>query len=340
MISDLEKAVSTAGKTLRDIEFGKSLRRWSPSLRCARKNEEVSEDCTALADTEVRLGMGPPIRSTFAAVEYGRIIEGQDLERSDPEYMAWVRQAHWALQRIAGKCWNPIPQRLRTAVLDVDEFNPLVHYYIPRSRENRFGPALSFEDLDGVAASAALTDVAFAARETSVHRAVFSHLPEAAEDGVLLRKLTDSKAAVLGELEEEQLNFGELKRNLRERLNEAYSRQSSEVAEVAQAIRAANELINHVLCVLLTHAGSTTEIVQIREGLGSVRVSDVDNVREKHFTFEDHAATPFILNRPPFGFEVLTGGPLDGIYVTTGSQFQFSGSGLVDVTARRLADLE
>lgn len=336
----LEQAVLDAAVVLREGKFGRALQATDPGRRCAQMGERVSPDCTPLAEAEVMLGMGPPIRRTLAAIELAEIEDGTDIAATDPEYAAWVEAAHWAFRRIAGKCWGPIRQSVRTAVLDLDDFNPLVWYYIPGSRSNRLGPALAFEGLDSSKVTRALERVYRATRETAVHAEAREALRIVSERPSVLAELRRSREEILEEIRESAPSLGELRSRASELLEETYSRRDPDVALIATRLRETNALINHVLCFLLSYAANDGPAVSLSQIDGSVRTTTATGVRCFHFTFADAAADAFIRNRPPFGFEVRSGGPMDGLYLTFGMQFQFSHSGMADVEAIRLADLE
>lgn len=340
VISALEEAVVEAGMTLRVSPFGESLGRWNPRMRCALRDDQISEDCTPLADTEVKLGMGPPIRSTFAAIQFAEMVEDQDVAPTDPEYMEWIQQAHWAFQRIAGKCWAPIPQRVRLAVADVDDFGPLISAYIPDSRENELGPALAFDGLDSPEVSKALQKVFEVIRLTPVHGAAREILRMAEVEENLVQRLERTRSIVLQHIRYSRPTMSDLRRDARSLLEEAYRVADDSLLGIVERMWSLNELINHVLWVFLGYADTHCESPILRENLGSIRVTEQRGRTEAHFTLWQESASGFILGTLPVAFEVRAGIPLDGLYLSTAHTFQFSGLGLMDVVGRRMADLE
>lgn len=340
MITALEQAVIEAGTALREAPFGRALGRWNPRLRCALIEEQVSEDCTPLADTEVNLGMGPPIRSTFAAIEFAELVEDKDVAVTDPEYMNWVVRAHWAFQRIAGKCWVPIPQHVRLAVADVDDFSPLISAYIPQSRENELGPALAFEGLDSPEVTKALQAVFGAIRLSSAHRAACEVSAIADADKHLMPRLRRARSSVLRMIQERRPTMSELRSNTRAILEDAYGAIDAALLDVVGRFWSLNELINHVLWALLGYADGHAPPPVLSNNLGSIRVSQRKGRVEAHFTLWQETASGFILGALPVPFEVRAGIPIDGLYLSTAHTLQFSGLGLMDVVGNRLADLE
>lgn len=340
MISALEEAVVNAGIALRNSPFGAALGRWNPGRRCALIGNQVSGDCTPLADAEVKLGMGPPIRRTFAAIQFAHLVEDQDIAKTDLDYMEWINRAHWAFQRVAGKCWAPLPQRLRLAVADVDDFGPLISAYIPASRENELGLALAFEGLDSPPVTTALQKVLETIRLTPVHEAAREVLQIAKADKMLVRKLELAKSTILERIRDSRPTIVELRQNARSILDEEYRTIDRSLFDISNRIRALNELVNHILWVLLFYADTSNEIPTLRENLGSVRVTQGKGMTQAHFTLWHDNASAFVLGHLPAAFEVSAGIPLDGLYLSTSHALQFSGLGLMDVQANRMAELE
>lgn len=340
VISALEEAVIGAAMALRAAPFGMALGRWNPRMRCALIEERISKDCTPLADTEVKLGMGPPIRSAFAAIEFAELVEGRDVAATDPEYMEWVERAHWALQRIAGKCWAPIPQRVRLSVVDVDDFSALTSAFIPRSRENDLGPALAFEGLDSPEVTKALQRVFQAIRVSPVHQAACEVLAMKEADKHLMHRLERARSIVLQLIRERRPAMSELQRDARTILEETYGATDSSLLDVVRRFWSLNELINNVMWVFLGYADAHADTPILGDNLGSIRVTQRKGRMEAHFTLWQEIASGFILGTLPVPFEVRAGIPLDGLYLSTAHTLQFSGLGLMDVVGNRLADLE
>jgi hypothetical protein len=236
-VTVLEEATIALGEALRSVEFGQRLQQWHPSRRSADR------PFGSLASYE--LNSGPAIRRTLQTLHLTRLA-GETLQLSgrDQEYVLWIERALLAIQRIAGRCWVPIPARIRTLVVDEDDLGPNASHYIPASREHQLGPALRFAKLDTPQVEEMIDRVAASCRDTPCHRDAAELAEHVGANPDLMQRLNAHRARTLEQLNfGEKLTIGEADERGRAVVRAAYDHADKDVTEVARAFRALNELI-------------------------------------------------------------------------------------------------
>lgn len=134
------------------------------------------------------------------------------------------------------------------------------------------------------------------------------------------------------------MTLGEATELRRRIIADGYRKAETEIATIASAIRAHNELVNNILWAILGIAES--------EELPEFELEAVESVRVRHRgrAFRVHFAVweprTLIFSQPPSPFLLRLGTPLDGVYLTERQIFAWSGRELVDVHGRAFQALE
>jgi hypothetical protein len=330
-VSPLEQAVLTLGEALRSAEFGERLRELHPSRRAD------NHPFGSLASYE--LNSAPAIRRTFQTLHLTKLA-GEPLQLSDDDraYIEWVGLAWRATQRIAGRFWSPMPSKIRTTVVDQDDLGPNACHYLPASRVHELGPALKFAGLDSPAIEGLIDAAVLECRATPSYTAALELVKEVEADNDLLKRLMTRQRRVLRKVQPtEKMTISDADDRARLIVREAYSEAEPDVAAVATAVRAHNELVNYILFALLGLA-ETAQTYVIGSESGPIRARRRRRLLWTHFaTFDEQ---PAFIGHPPSPFVLDGGTPLDGLYMLEGVSLRWSGRGLVDVHARRLRELE
>jgi hypothetical protein len=256
------------------------------------------------------------------------------------DYLEWVAGAQRAVQRLAQMLWAPISVAVRTRVLDEDDLGPAVSSYLPDSRVDEPGPAISFEDLRASATLEPWRVVADAARATECYGAA-RRAAERLEIEPLRSSLERHREGVLAELDaifdQGPVTMLEADSRAREIMRGAYSHAPDQLRESALAIRAYNALVNNVLWAVLGIAEARDDLVSLEQDLGTVRLQGPLGAPLVTVT----VASDFgWIGHPPSPYLVEGGLPIDGLYLSRGTMVQFAFEQIVDVTGSRLGDLE
>jgi hypothetical protein len=333
LVTDLELAVFELGQMLRDREFGQKLTGFHPS-------RWAGESAAFQSLSSYELSSGPALRRTFKTLEMTQMA-GQplDLSADDHDYIAWVEQAWRAMQRIAGRCWRPIPAHVRLLVFDEDDLGPTVSPYIPASREHEYGPALAFAGLDDTHVEEKIAGIVAACRSTPCYEHVAALAERVGDDVALRRRIKVERDGIVSRLTvRERLTIGQANERRSEIVRRGYDDATDrDVREFAAAVRAYNELVNYVLFAVLGLA-EAHEIIEISDDTGPIRCRRKPRLLWVHFaSFDPRLA---LTSHPPSPFVLRIGTPLDGLYMLEGTSMHWSGRSLVDVHARRLRELE
>lgn len=331
MVTNLEQATFDLGRLLRDREFGQKLRELHPSRRAGEAAFE------SLSSYE--LSSGPALRRTFHALEITKMAsQPLNLTDADRQYISWVGEAWRAMQRVAGRCWRPVPSHVRLLAVDQDDLGPTVSPYIPASREHEYGPALRFAGLDDVDVEERIATVVAACRATPCHEHVAALSAQVQADASLRRRAAQQRERIVSRLTfQERLTIGQANERRSSIVQQGYDTAERDIREFALAVRAFNELVNYVLFTILGLA-EAHEIIEVSEDTGPIRCRRKPRLLWVHFASFDPRIS--LAGHPPAPFVMNTGTPLDGLYILEGSSVSWSGRTLVDVHARRISDLE
>lgn len=336
MISALERAVIAACAAFREDQIGEAMRRHSPSTRHGGP-EEAPQDRLAMFE----VNGGAPITRTLHALQMIQMA-GKPFDASAArDYLEWIQQAMAAVQRLAQMCWQPIPKRERTQVLDEDDLGPAASPYLPASRQDEPGPALQFESLRDSQALEGWYEVSRRARATPCYAAAHEagevlRQPEVRKELLACREAFNQARKEV--LEGPPITVGEALRRQKELIRGAYDHASPELRQAAFAIRAYSELINHLLWAVLCAAERDEGLTCLEDDLGAVRLGSGTARRPGHISLVMQERV--WIGHPPAPFLIERGVPFDGLYLLRNSLMQFERTGLIDIGGTRLASLE
>jgi hypothetical protein len=285
------------------------------------------------------------VRRTLAVLYTARVTSF-DLRLTDEDraYIAWVEDVRRFLQSVVDRCWDGINADIRKVFVDEDDLPLLVwtSTFIPGLRVSHPPSLLSAARRVGLEGPqlGPLARVWKALVETPAFRDARAGRDLIRRDSHLRATLIGHRARLLTELTRGALGgVAEESRRLATLCSTAYVGADPKVEEAARSLRAYNGLVQACLASLLGYA-------EDRSPWGPVRL-DPDQPAtftyarhrlEVHLTTSDPAAVAMGLLAP---FMLSDGGPVDGLYLSTMTSFQVTGSQtLVDVTGFRLRDLE
>ena len=335
MISDLERAAIRACESFREGQIGEELRRFSATTRAGGPGGTESDE---LARYEINAGA--PITRTLRTLQMMR-MGGTPVDTTGAEdLLEWLPKAVAAVQRLAQMCWQPIPKRERTLVLDEDDLGPAGSPYLPGTRSDEPGPSLRF---GGLAGSEALESWrACAARRARPRPTPRPDKSRRSAARKLHRELVECREACMerlrGVLQGPPVTSGEGLEAQAQLIRDAYADSSPELREAAGSIRRYNELLNHLLWAVLSVAEASRGLETLQGDLGAVRVTaPKSGPQHVSLVLEDDGVW---FGNPPTPFVIERGLPIDGLYVLRASMFQFERTGLIDIHGTRIASLE
>jgi hypothetical protein len=335
LVTALEQAVLDAGEVFRSASFGAALQRYHPG----RRGGAAGVVADPLLMFEVN--ESPAIIRTFKVLDM-HARAGAPLDITPVrEYVDWVAAAARAIQRLAQLLWQPIPVPIRTAVFDEDDLGPGTSSYLPKSRFDEIGPALRFEELDGQLCREAWRTVSRESRSTDCYNAA-REAAERLKRQPLHNQLNQHRRDILARLQAAvsggPITIGDAQARQQEIVRDAYIDSPIQLREAAYAIRAYNELVNHILWAVLGIAESTDEVVAFTRNVGAVRVSGRGRNSTTTITME---ALKTWVGHPPSPYVIEAGLPIDGLYLSRGNLVQIAVTDMMlDLTGRRLGDLE
>jgi len=334
VVTALEQAVLAVGHVLRETAFGRTLQRYHPSTRGGGPDEPPEDPLVFF-----EVNHSPAITRTLMVLEMHQQAHAQLDVSSAREYLEWVARAARAIQRLAQFLWQPIPVALRNAVVDEDDLGPSTSRYLPASRFDKPGPAL-MEGLTDSPARKAWYVVSQAARATECYAATRAAADRLSQPE--LRTLLDRRRGdVLRDLDAVArggpITIGDAQQRRLEIVRNAYRAGPAELRGPAHAIRAYNKLVNHVLWAVLGIAERSGDLPVLTESLGAVRSQG--RGRERRVTVTIRALDLWI-GHPPSPYVIDACIPVDGLYLSSETMVQWATEELVDLTGRRLGDLE
>jgi len=332
LVTAVESATVALGEELRKAEFGRYLRENHPSRR------GVDVPFQSLATYE--LSGGSAIRRALAVVSLAQRA-GEQLEwtQADEDDVQWITGAWQAMKRIAGKCWAPIGAETRRLVIDEDDLLPDETEYLHGTRESGRGPWLRFAGLDAPSVDALITELVDACRNTPAYAAAAEQARCVDENRALKSQASTKRQLILRGLSfRGQEMIGEAKRRRRSVVQSAYDSAGEELQAFADAIRAYNELVNHVIWAILGLAESS-ETATLDRGIDLIRARRRPRSLWADFAMLD-PPDRLVISHPPAPFILALETPVDGLYISVGNTIRWSGRELIEVHARRVRDLE
>lgn len=336
-ISRLEEAAIAAARSIRRHPFGERLRDHHPQRRTESKFPSL---------TEFERTLSPAVRRTLATLLAGDLT-GIDLQLDDVDrdHIAYARDLHVALQALADGAWGVIRPDVRMLFVDVDDVLPLPFQGIDAIPQLRMKHPPQFGAVPG---SVALTtdDLAAwgalwkSAQQTRAFQRALASAKQLRADRRLYRMLLEHRSSLLESFPTPAgRKLPEYARALEEVARGAYTNVGPRIREHAVALRLYNELVHACFVAVLGWVELLHEPEPITLGNETpIRVVHAWRSQEIHLTVTDPAAAFLPMLSPVL---LSAGGPLDGLYLTTAGQYQFSGgSTLADLSAFRLAELE
>lgn len=335
--SRLEEAAISAARSIRRHSFGERLREHHPQRRTESRFPSL---------TEFERTLSPAVRRTLATLLAGELT-GIDLQLDDAdrEHIAYARDLHVALQALTDGAWGAIRPDVRMLFVDVDDVLPLPFQGIDAIPQLRMKHPPKFNAVPGSVGLATDDLAAWGGLWKSAHRTpAFQRALAAAKqvraDRHLYRMLLEHRSGLLSAFPAPAgRRLPEYARELEELARGAYNNVSSRIREPAVSLRMYNELVHACFVAVLGWVELTREPTAITLGHETpIRVVHAWRNQEIHLTVADPAAAFLPMLSPVL---IDTGGPLDGLYLTTAGQYQFNGgSTLADLSAFRLAELE
>jgi hypothetical protein len=310
VVTGLDQAVWATGLVVRETEFGEILRRArrSPHSLQEMKGWSVPDQLHSW-----ELSYDPALQRTVAAMFAMRVLNHTIPTEAEP-WVQWVVGALAAMQRIAAKCWGPVPADVRRVFLDFDDLLPLAtkDYIVKLRMDQPDRPTLRFGGLDSGPVRTALGSL-------------FSEVQAGTSAGEARRAATTlrGRASMMNAVTEvrERLQneiatpfAGEQGSHALERVQRtvasAYD-DKPDLLGVVSALRAHNRLVTRILWCLAGVAEQFQPAV-VQETVGAIGEHVVDGERRLDLTVRDQN---FALIRPTHPVWLELGTPLDGLYI-------------------------
>jgi hypothetical protein len=337
VISPLERAALDACEAFHSSQFGAALRERSPQARYGPEGPPADP----LAMYEIN--GGAPIARTLRTLQMMQMGRESIDPSSIQEFLEWIGNAMQAVQRLAQMCWAPIPKRERQLIYDEDDLGPAGSPYLPASRYDQLGPSLQFEGLARSSAVGAWRDLVQVLRQTQCYQAATAagealQEPTSRAEAVACRDTTSAARRAI--LAGPPIRLGEALDRQRALIRDAYVQASPELQQAATAIRAHNELVNHLLWAVLcaaerSEARGETVADLSEDDLGAMRLSG-QRPQEITLVLQER----LWIGHPPSPFVIDNQTPCSGVYITRGTMMQLEATGLMDIEGTRLASLE
>jgi hypothetical protein len=287
-------------------------------------------------------GHHPAIHRTHWAFEFqwrtGKVL---DLG-PEAEHVQWWSSAAEAVAGIAALCWAPVPSEVRALVMDEDDLGPFFSRYIPATRVGSSAAVSStaFREPGTLAALRSLGAAAVATPSCQLAAISTNQLDE--QDMLELTECRERIETTIGETIEpgltgETVLSSEAARRMV--LADGYRGASFAVQAAVAAVQQHNELVNHVLWVLLGIA-EQREAPTVLAEIGNGPLRQQRDGRHVDIRITLHSSDVASLRPIPAPLIIQAGLPSDGVYLIRAYRSQWSGGTHTDITARRLAALE
>ena len=310
VVTELERAVWATGLVLRKTEFGEVLRR-------ARLGPASLQELVGWSVPEQlhgwELSYDPALQRTFAAMVTMNMLKLPIPTEAHP-WVQWMTGALTAIQRIAAKCWGPVPADVRRVFLDFDDLlPPATKEYLAKLRMDQPDvPSLRFGGLDSGPARSALGSLFSEVQGGTSATAAFRAATMLRARGGLMIALSEVREHL--EKEIATVFAGEQSGQAFERaqrtVTSAYDGYPDLVG-VVSALRAHNRVVTRIIWCLLGIAEQIQPAV-VQETIGAVGDSVVNGERRLDLTVRDQG---FALIRPTHPVWLELGTPLDGLYI-------------------------
>jgi hypothetical protein len=309
VVTRFERTVWATGLILRETEFGDILRgaRRGPNALQELKGWGIPDQLHGW-----ELSYDPALQRTLAAMVAMGMLNRPIPPEAGP-WVQWVSGALAAMQRIAAKCWGPIPADVRRVFLDVDDLlPPATKAYIAKLRlDQPDRRSLRLGGLDSGPVRTALgslfsgvqdgTTAAQARRAATTLRGRAGLMNAATE--VRERLQNDIATAFAGEQGSQA--FERAQRTVAS----AYD-VKPDLMGVVSALRAHNRHVTRIMWCLLGVAEQFQPAV-VRETVGTITEHVVDGERRLDLTVRDQNFAMIRLTHPVW---LELGTPLDGLY--------------------------
>lgn len=321
VVTELEQAVWATGLVLRETEFGEMLRR-------ARLGTHSLQELHGWSVPEQlhgwELSYDPALHRTFAAI-VAMDMRKLTIPSDAGPWVQWVAGALAAMQRIAAKCWGPIPADVRRVFLDFDDLlPPATKDYLAKLRMDQPDRhALSFAGLDSRPVRAALaalfSEVQAGMSAGQARQAATTVRGRSGTFNALLevRERLQNEIATAFAGEQGSQAFERAQRTVAS----AYDNRPALIGVVA-ALRAHNRHVTRILWCLLGVAEQIQPAV-VQETVGAIVEHVVDGERRLDLTVRDQN---FALIRPTHPVWLELGTPLDGLYIVERHTLAMGGS--------------